>query len=126
MNDTSQENRRNFQRIFFDAPVKLTCKDHEVESQLIDISLNGALIRLVDQWIPQPGKAVRIEIQLSDHATTITMDCVISHVAGKQVGLKREHIDMDSITHLRRLVELNLGDSELLHRELEHLTETLA
>ncbi len=32
-----------------------------------------------------------------------------------------EHIDIDSITHLKRLIELNLGDEALLHRELAHL-----
>jgi hypothetical protein len=30
-------------------------------------------------------------------------------------------MEIDSITHLRRLVELNLGDEALLERELEQL-----
>lgn len=33
------------------------------------------------------------------------------------------HIDIDSASHLKRLVELNVGTDELLHRELEHLTD---
>jgi len=33
----------------------------------------------------------------------------------------RQHIDLDSISHLRRLVELNLGDEALLERELAAL-----
>jgi hypothetical protein len=32
-----------------------------------------------------------------------------------------ESIDLDSITHLRRLVELNAGDPALLERELTAL-----
>ncbi|MGD2118265.1 MAG: PilZ domain-containing protein [Chromatiales bacterium] len=123
MNDSTQDNRRNFHRVFFEAPVTLSCEEHSIESQLVDISLNGALIRLVDQWTPQIGKQVDIDIDLDDEETHIRMQCSISHINGNLVGLKREHIDMDSITHLRRLVELNLGDSELLHRELEHLAE---
>ena len=63
-----------------------------------------------------------MKIALSgDPDTMINMEASIAHIEGRQVGLKRAHIDMDSISHLRRLVELNLGDSELLHRELEHL-----
>lgn len=37
--------------------------------------------------------------------------------------LKIDHIDIESIGHLRRLVELNVGSDELLHRELEHLVD---
>ncbi len=33
------------------------------------------------------------------------------------------HIDIESIAHLRRLVELNVGDDSLLHRDLEHLSD---
>ena len=34
-----------------------------------------------------------------------------------------DHIDLESISHLRRLVELNLGDSSLLERELAALSD---
>ena len=37
------------------------------------------------------------------------------------LGLFCHHIDIDSITHLRRLIELNLGDETLLQRELAEL-----
>ncbi len=38
-----------------------------------------------------------------------------------ELGLRCEDIDVDSITCLRRLVELNLGEPELLERELSAL-----
>jgi hypothetical protein len=38
-----------------------------------------------------------------------------------QVGFECEFIDLDSISNLRRLVELNLGDSMLLERQLGSL-----
>ena len=40
---------------------------------------------------------------------------------GGKIGLQCESIDLDSITHLRRLVELNAGDPALLDRELSSL-----
>jgi hypothetical protein len=37
------------------------------------------------------------------------------------VGLHCRHIDIESLAHLRRLIELNLGDPALLERELAAL-----
>lgn len=45
----------------------------------------------------------------------------MAHCNGEQAGLLCLTIDIDSVTHLRRLVELNLGDTDLLERELSHL-----
>jgi hypothetical protein len=50
--------------------------------------------------------------------------CMSVHIfsqQGDQVRLACDHIDIDSMTHLRRLVELNIGDSSLLERELHTL-----
>jgi hypothetical protein len=49
------------------------------------------------------------------------MQGVITHVEGLYIGLACRNIDLDSVTHLRRLVELNLGDVALLERELSAL-----
>ncbi len=116
------ENRRAFHRIFFEAPVAVTDENYSHTAVLTDISLNGLLIRITDNWSPQAGQTVMLKIALSgDPETMISMEAQVTHVENNLVGLKRTHIDMDSISHLRRLVELNLGDSEMLHRDLEHL-----
>jgi hypothetical protein len=39
-----------------------------------------------------------------------------------QLSLSCTEIDLDSITHLRRLLELNLGDPDLIERELSDLS----
>jgi hypothetical protein len=46
------------------------------------------------------------------------MALTVSHVVDNNAGFKCKHIDMDSITELWRLVELNLGDNDLLKRDL--------
>jgi hypothetical protein len=38
-----------------------------------------------------------------------------------RIGYRWEKIDLDSFSQLKRLVELNLGDPELLNRELSAL-----
>jgi hypothetical protein len=45
----------------------------------------------------------------------------ISHVEADHLGIESTGIDIESITHLRRLMELNLGDSSILDRELAAL-----
>ena len=120
----SGEEKRVFQRIFFKSAVEITTPDQSFSTELIDLSLNGALIQLPSDWVPVMNQDVKLEIHLSDGETTISMEATITHIEEHQVGLKRNHIDMESISHLRRLVELNLGDDELLHRELEHLIES--
>lgn len=122
MNTEAEQNRRAFHRIFFDAPVVIHSNDKQINSQLIDISLNGALIRQPENWDCQTGTNVSIEIRLSEEEPVISMEARVAHIENERVGLQRIHVDMDSITHLRRLVELNLGDNELLHRDLSRLS----
>jgi hypothetical protein len=51
------------------------------------------------------------------------MEVVLTRTQGELLGFVCRHIDLDSISHLRRLVELNLGDETLLERELAALGE---
>ncbi len=49
------------------------------------------------------------------------MDGEVAHVNGRHVGVKADEMELESVEHLRRLVEVNLGDEEELHRELAAL-----
>jgi hypothetical protein len=49
------------------------------------------------------------------------MEVVLTRAQPQSLGFVCRHIDLDSISHLRRLVELNLGDEQLLERELAAL-----
>jgi len=114
---------RTFKRIPFDAKARLSGDGHHWETQLIDISLKGVLVEQPPQWDAAVGDAIHTEITLADDAI-IHMDARIAHAENGRVGLRCEHIDVDGISHLCRIVELNTGDPELLHRELEALGQT--
>ena len=43
---------------------------------------------------------------------------------GLHTGLLCKGIDLDSVTHLRRLIELQLGDPALLERDLAELIQS--
>ncbi|OQX30357.1 MAG: hypothetical protein B0D96_03170 [Candidatus Sedimenticola endophacoides] len=122
MNQQSQPERRNFNRVLFDTPVTLDGGGCGYESTLIDLSLKGALVRLPEQFSATTGSPVELRIGLNEGQLTITMQTEVAHATGGTLGLKCLNIDIDSITHLRRLIELNLGDPELLKRDLGALS----
>lgn len=114
--------RRHFSRILFAAQGKLLAADGNHPCQVHDLSLKGALVAPAGgQW--PDGKSCTLEVRLGDdHATVIHMQAEVAHSKAEVVGLRCKEIDIDSITHLRRLIELNLGDETLLQRELHALS----
>lgn len=114
------EHRRHV-RILFDAPATLTRDEQRWQTQVIDVSLKGALVRRPPDWNGAPGETYQLALQLDDDRLVIRMEVSVAHVHSDSIGFHCDHIDLDSITHLRRLVELNLGDAELLNRELSSL-----
>lgn len=119
---SSQADRpqRRFTRIPFEVPVTLGCGDRSWESQLVDISLHGALIKTPASWQQTDQEQYQLSIHL-DGGHEIGMDVVVAHRQENELGLRCVDIDVESITHLRRLIELNLGEPELLERELSAL-----
>ncbi len=120
MSDTPQEKRR-FSRITFNADVRLTGALESQAGKLIDISLKGALVALPPGWNPPADEPLILELDLDEHRTTIRMQVRVAHRRNGAVGFLCEHIDLESIACLRRLVELNLGDPTILQRELAAL-----
>lgn len=115
--EAMQEEQRRFTRIPFDAAAVLTKDGHVWPCELIDLSLKGALVGQPEDWNGHTGEDYQLTLTLDDDVR-IRMDVSVAHIENKHVGLYCKDIDLDSITHLRRLVELNLGDATSLEREL--------
>jgi hypothetical protein len=114
------EPQRRFSRIAFDVAVTLELEQQSWRTGLIDISLHGALIRMPENCTPADGASCRLTVHL-EGGPDIAMDASVAHREQGHLGLRCEHIDVDSISCLRRLVELNLGDAALVERELAAL-----
>lgn len=112
--------RRQFWRAHFHSPVLLALHGQTSEAELYDISLKGALVKVPENWAGKIGDRCQLRLNLGTQAT-ISMSSTVMHAAGMRVGLHCDSIDIDSVTHLRRLVELNAGDPALLDRELSAL-----
>ncbi len=112
--------QRDFSRVHFEVPATLHEGNQRWETTLLDISLHGALMQRPEGFVPKPDQSYRLDVHLNDDVT-IHMDTQVAHSSDSLVGFRCEDIDVDSITHLRRLVELNLGDPGLVERELTAL-----
>ena len=119
--------KRRFSRIHFQAAVSINGGPAQWHASLIDISLKGVLTTRPAHF-PQTsvGEMFKIEIKPLDAPYSIRMVAKAMHMENDHVGFLCTSIDLDSITHLKRLVELNLGDPVLLERELTHLVEGMA
>ena len=90
------DNRRWFERVVHDAAIHLRSTNGQThKSHLLDLSLNGCLVNMSK------------------------IDITLNQMSAAELSIT--NIDLDSITQLRRLVELNLGDTELMERNLSAL-----
>ena len=115
----NQSEERNFHRIHFDCLVKFEVGDSRLDCELVDISLRGALIHNCTGATSDVGASCMLTLTLDDTGEVqIVMKGVIAHKHENRIGIKCKYIDLESITHLRRLVEANLADPALLEREI--------
>ena len=115
-------NRRRFKRIAFDARTELSQGQFIWPVKLIDLSLKGLLIERPEPWLGDKEQDFFVDIHLSDDVD-IQMDVHLAHEDHGQLGFVCRHISLESIQRLRRLIELNLADSQELERELGALIE---
>jgi hypothetical protein len=111
-------NRRQFTRINFQSPGLLILSDGTHQVEVLDLSLKGALIRPEKSLFAQIGSNAVLHVGLNASKVDIRMGVTIVHHQAGCYGLACREIDLDSVTHLRRLVELNAGDEATLEREV--------
>ncbi|MFT7775437.1 PilZ domain-containing protein [Roseateles sp.] len=116
--------RRQFARVAFASGAELITTQERLGCQVLDISLKGVLLQLPPGLSPQVGMPCLVKLPLAGGAPddpVIAMAGELAHVEGSHAGVQCRSIDLESITHLRRLIEVNLGDPEASERELKAL-----
>lgn len=116
--------RRRFQRVAFNAKTVLSQNEQIWSTHLLDLSLKGLLVKTPEGFAAALNESFMASVELNEQ-TELQMKVTLSHQSAETLGLECVHIDIDSITHLRRLLELNLGDAALLERELKALGEPI-
>ncbi|WP_333005230.1 PilZ domain-containing protein [Vibrio coralliilyticus] len=115
--------RRRFSRIVYQTQALLFQENKVVKSSLCDLSLHGLLLTSDDADSLDVNSMVDVEFSLQDSDITIELVGKIVGLNNNVIRLSIDHIDIESIGHLKRLIELNVGDDELLHRDIEHLSD---
>lgn len=125
MNDSNPQ-RRVFTRIPFAANVELDLLPDKYACSLLDLSLKGALVEQTLPWSAVMGASCSLSIELAEGGAAIHMTGEVAHVEGGRLGMRCAEIDLESMTNLRRLVELNLGDEAALNREIHAMVSAVS
>jgi hypothetical protein len=112
--------KRRFNRVLYNTPALAIGGEKRWPCTVLDLSLKGCLLELPDSWGGDPETIQRVQIDL-EGGPRIEMGVSLTHRRGRQLGLLCRDIDLDSVCVLRRIVELNLGDSTLLERDIQSL-----
>jgi len=96
----------------------IACKDKKYHGELFDISLQGALLLCKGKIPLVKGSRCQLSVHLLDSEIILQFEADIVHRQDNRLGLKFSGIDTETATHLRRLLELNIGSSEVLDREI--------
>jgi hypothetical protein len=120
------QDKRQFKRIGFVDSVLVTAEGLEGDevnswqTQCLDISMRGILLQRPSDMPASIGSPYEVELMLAEDIQ-ILMPCTVVHAEDHHLGLRIEMMSIDSLTNLRRLLELNLADSDEIERELNAL-----
>jgi c-di-GMP-binding flagellar brake protein YcgR len=120
MDKKTQSERRTYNRIPFTAEILMQCGNEEWSCNLLDISLKGMLV--------EPPENLDIDLSKPCGMALFLGEGVSIHARVKIIrnnndlwGLEWLQIDVGSLQHLRRLIELNTNNPAMLMRELSEL-----
>ena len=116
---------RRFGRIPFAADLTLTHKDQAYAGNLQDIALKGALLHFASLPPLHPGEVCNLDIPLLNSDIILHFTAEAVHFHQESIGFRFVEMDLETMSHLRRLLELNTGNAEKIEKEMAFLRKTL-
>lgn len=116
--------KRRFSRVPLKVICRLTHKEHSVYADLVDISLKGALVEVNDKLSLATGNTCFLNITLCSAEITLDFETEVVHMTDDLIGLRFDHMDVDTMIHLRTLLEANTGDPDRIRDELNFLVKS--
>jgi len=111
---------RNYRRIPFTTTATILLGHRRLVCELVDLALRGTLLQTDEEVSLSIGECAQVEIELASSELKLTFEVELIHRAQNQYGFLFIGADDESLAHLRRLLELNLGDGEQVDREFVH------
>ena len=105
----SEQEKRRSPRISFDGVAHVHAQGRAIPAELMDLSLKGALVSLLDSTELTSGEECSLVLVLEDTNIRIPMEAVVRRTEGAVAGMEFTRMDLDAMQHLRRLVELHMG-----------------
>jgi PilZ domain-containing protein len=112
---------RLFHRIRFVVKTDIEISGKSCEAALVDVSLKGALVTFSHELHPERGLPCQLTIHLDGSDIKLIISGEIVHTRQNVTGIKFTLIDLDSMMHLRRLLELNTAEPDKVRSELSSL-----
>ena len=113
--------QRHFQRVPFATGSTIEFGGEQHEAEVVDICLKGALLKLSGPTSHQRGEPCAVSIALAGTDAAIQFEAEVAHLRDQFLGVKLLKIDIDSMIHLRNIVELNTADPDQVRKELSFL-----
>ena len=110
---TVERRKRSRVPVQFDVFVQLAGGEYPVET--VNLSMTGVLCATDPHF--QNDLPCKVRIKLND-AFEVQLEGRILRVAGKETAIGFTAMDEQSFHHLKRIMELNIGDADEIDREL--------
>lgn len=112
---------RRFGRIPFAADLTLTHRSQVYSGNLQDIALKGALLHFEALPPLHPGDVCKVDIPLLNSDIVLHFTAEAIHFHQESIGFRFIEMDLETMSHLRRLLELNTGNAEKIEEEMAFL-----
>lgn len=111
-------NNRRFRRIPFEAQVSLNIDQKVWAGELMDVAMKGALVSTIEPLPIAPDTPCSLCISLPGTPISLDFEVQLIHSEDNHYGFKFISENLETLTHLRKLIELNTGDAETTRSEL--------
>lgn len=112
--------QRSYRRINFRTEADINIENSAYRCDLVDLALQGALFRSERELPLTLGSQFPLSIYLPESSTRMEFIGELIHQRGKFYGFIFTAEEAESMSHLRRLLELNFGDAEQAEEEFSH------
>jgi hypothetical protein len=110
---------RYYSRISFVADAEVFVDGMRYPAEMLDLSLRGTLLNLESAGAVDIGMSYPLKIHLPSSDITIRFDAELVHKNGNYAGFRFQSLDVESMTHLRKMLDLNTGNHAKLTDEME-------
>ncbi len=93
-----------------------------IEVNILNISLNGAFFELRDDFVLQKGDRWPLTFELPGSDVKLKFETEVVHSRMNRVGVKFIHVDIDTMIHLRSLLEARTANPQQIANEFAFLT----